>query len=61
MKKIKEAVQVHAGEWIPRIALVAVFGFSGLAVLGAAKVYKKFMNSRDYPLDLSGYEDPYEN
>jgi len=60
MKQITDKLQGHAAEWGPKIAFFAVFGFTGLAAVGLYRGYKKILSNYE-PLDLSGYEDPYQD
>lgn len=59
MKQIKETVHAHASEWVPKIAFLAVFGLTGLACLGAVKVYKSLKAIRDADLVIT--EDDWKN
>jgi len=60
MKQIKNKLQLHAGDLIPKIAFFAVFGITGLVAVGLYHGYKKIRSCYE-PLDLSGYEDPYQD
>ena len=57
MRTIEERIHSHMVEWAPKIAFVAAFGITSIAIAGFVRGYRKLSNTVKM-LESRGYEDP---